>query len=127
MNHKLFLLAALVSTALTMPSHVASRSVCPVPGDSVAAKTRTDTLREVTVKATRLLFVTRKDTVIYDLDAVAQQEGDVLADIVGRMPGLELRGGVLYFKGRMVQRVMVNGVDFERGDTRKAIENLPAY
>lgn len=84
-------------------------------------------LGEATVTATRLLFVTKKDTVVYDLDALVTTKGDMLGDIVRKMPGLELRDGTLYFKGEPVSRLMVNGTDFSRGDLSKALDNLPAY
>ncbi len=84
-------------------------------------------LNEATVTATRLVFVTKKDTLIYDMDALGATKGDMLRDMINRMPGLELRNGRLYFKGRAVTRLLVNGYDFKRGDTTKALDNLPAY
>lgn len=97
---------------------------------SKTATTRDSTVHnigEATVTATRLVFVMKKDTVVYDMDALAASQGDMLADVIGKMPGLELRDGVLYFKGRAVNRVLVNGSDFVRGDTQQALNNLPAY
>ena len=84
-------------------------------------------LGEATVTATRLLFVTKKDTVVYDLDALVTTKGDMLGDIIRKMPGLELRDGTLYFKGEPVSRLMVNGTDFSRGNISAALQNLPAY
>lgn len=113
-------------------ANAATRAPYSPAAKSANDSTTTDTIRgkslkEVTVKATRLVFVTKKDTVVYDLDAVEKAEGDMLADALKKMPGMELRGGVLYFQGRPVERVMINGTDFIRGDTKTAIENLPAY
>ena len=59
------------------------------------------------------------------MDALNATKGDMLGDMINRMPGLELRNGQLYFKGRAVTRFLVNGYDFQRGDTRKALDNLP--
>ncbi len=84
-------------------------------------------LKEVNVKATKLIFVNKKDTVVYDIDALMVSKNDMLRDIIKKMPGLELRDGVLYFHGKKVSRLQVNGTDFMRGDTRKALDNLPAY
>lgn len=97
--------------------------------DTVAARRDTSSysIREATVTATRLVFVMKKDTVVYDIDALQASRGDMLGDIIAKMPGLELRDGVLYFKGRAVNRVLVNGTDFVRGDTQQALSNLPAY
>ncbi len=91
------------------------------------ADTSGTSLGEATVTATRLVFITKKDTVVYDMDALGATKGDMLGDMINRMPGLELRNGQLYFKGRAVTRLLVNGYDFQRGDTRKALDNLPAY
>lgn len=90
-------------------------------------KERQRDLGEATVTATRLVFVTKKDTVIYDMDALGATKGDMLQDMISRMPGLETKNGALYYRGKAVTRVQVNGTDFERGDTKKALQNLPAY
>ncbi len=90
-------------------------------------KERQRDLGEATVTATRLVFVTKKDTVIYDMDALGATKGDMLQDMISRMPGLEIKNGALYYRGKAVTRVQVNGTDFERGDTKKALQNLPAY
>lgn len=84
-------------------------------------------LGEATVTATRLVFVTKKDTVIYDMDALGATKGDMLQDMISRMPGLEMKDGALYYRGKVVNRVLVNGTDFKRGDTKLALQNLPAY
>lgn len=84
-------------------------------------------LKEATVSVSRLVFVTKKDTIVYDVDALKANEGDMLGDIINKMPGLEINDGVLYFKGRPVDRLMVNGIDFQRGDTKQALSVLPAY
>lgn len=91
------------------------------------SKTKDHDLGEATVTATRLVFVTKKDTVIYDMDALGATKGDMLQDMVKRMPGLEMKDGALYYRGKVVNRVLVNGTDFQRGDTKKALQNLPAY
>lgn len=84
-------------------------------------------LGTATVTTTRLIFVTKKDTVVYDMDALEASKSDLLGDMIARMPGLELKDGVLYFKGRVVNRLLVNGTDFVRGDTKAALSALPAY
>jgi len=133
MNHSLLstilLAASLVSTILCGKTVAASRTdgvascrVCIASRD-----TSYTNLKEATVTTTRLVFVTKKDTVIYDMDALDATKGDLLGDMIDRMPGLELRDGVLYFKGRAVSRLLVNGTDFVRGDTKTALSTLPAY
>lgn len=102
---------------------------------TAAAQTDTDstrnnnntTLGEATVKATRLMFITKKDTVVYNMDALSTDAGTMLGEVIDRFPGLSLRNGALFYKGRQVSRVMVNGTDFVKGDTKKALEELPAF
>ena len=91
------------------------------------ADTTSHQLGEATVRGTRLLFVTKKDTVVYDLDAVAATKGEMLGEVLRKLPGLELRDGVLYYRGKQVDRLLVNGTDFVRGDTQTALEQIPAY
>lgn len=106
---------------------VAAVSQLPLPS---LAQTPADTVTvhdSAVVTATRLVFTTKKDTVVYNLDAVVQQTGEMLQDVLRRLPGLELRDGVLYFQGKRVERVLVNGSDFIRDDTKTLVQNLPAY
>ncbi len=102
----------------------------PVAGQSKSEGTR-DTLGvqlgEASVKATRLLFVTKKDTVVFDLDALVNEHGASLGDALQKLPGMEMRQGVLYFNGKRVDRLMVNGIDFSRENPQLALSNLPAY
>ena len=119
------ILTTLTALALMFPSAAQAAekdSTIVVSNDSVS-----HTLGEATVKTTRLLFVTKKDTLVYDIDALNTTKGDMLEDIINRLPGLELRDGTLYFKGKVVNRLQVNGTDFARGDTKTALSVLPAY
>lgn len=96
--------------------------------DSVRTdSTKTHALHEATVKTTRLLFITRKDTVIYDLDAVKLKDGANLGDALKKLPGMEIRKKKLYYMGKPVDRLLVNGFDFSRNDPSMALEALPAY
>lgn len=115
-------LATAALIGLAMPVAAAT-----FPSDTLRADTVSHRLAEAKVTATRLLFITKGDTTIYDMDAVLAMRGDVLADVVRKMPGLELRDGTLYFKGEPVSRLMVNGEDFARGDLRAGLDNLPAF
>lgn len=106
-----------------------SKSPAPLPSaDSVRTdSTKAHALREATVKTTRLLFITRKDTVIYDLDAVKLKDGANLGDALKKLPGMEIRQKKLYYMGKPVDRLLVNGFDFSRNDPSMALEALPAY
>lgn len=119
----LYLLAALALFPLTAAAQTDKSAV----SKQSATDTTSTHLNEATVTTTRLIFVTKKDTVVYDMDALEASKSDLLGDMIARMPGLELKDGVLYFKGRVVNRLLVNGTDFVRGDTKSALSALPAY
>lgn len=121
--HTPYLLTALaLAFPLSLQAASDADSTIVVQNDSIS-----QTLGEATVKATRLFFVTKKDTLVYDIQALNSTRGDMLEDIIGRLPGLDLRDGVLYFKGKRVNRLQVNGTDFAKGDTKTALSVLPAY
>lgn len=111
--------------------HVTQKDTIKTHIDSTKTKSpqpnKDQNLGEATITATRLVFVTKKDTVIYDMDALGATKGDMLQDMISRMPGLEIKDGALYYRGKVVNRVLVNGTDFKRGDTKLALQNLPAY
>ncbi|MBQ7634279.1 MAG: outer membrane beta-barrel protein [Bacteroidaceae bacterium] len=119
MKRLLYTLVVLLVAILSRPTSLNAQT----PSDTVSGLT----LDSATVSATRLLFVTKKDTVVYNLDAAVQQVGEMLQDVLNRLPGLELRDGALYFRGKKVERVLVNGSDFIQGDTKTLLQNLPAY
>lgn len=99
--------------------------------DDTLAVERTDTtgrrLGEATVTGTRIAFVHKRDTIIYNMDFFNPREDEMLGDVLRKMPGLEVRAGRLYYHGRAVDRLLVNGVDFKRGDASSALSQLPAY
>lgn len=77
--------------------------------------------------ATRFLFVTRKDTTVYDLDALSLKSGARLREAFENLPGMSFRNGTLYHNGREVRKVLVNGMDFSSKDPMLALQALPAY
>lgn len=117
-----YAVAQTVTTAADSTKTNPSAQSTTAPSDSLSID-----LNEAKVTATKLMFVTKKDTVVYNLDALAATKGDMLGDLINKMPGLEMRKDGLYFKGKKVNRLLVNGTDFVRGNTQSALENLPAY
>lgn len=107
----------------------------PLPADTIRQAQDTlgtdhlkeDTLKEVSVAATRFLFITRNDTTIYDLDALNLKGGDLLKDAFEKLPGMSFRDGKLYHNGREVKRVLINGMDFSSKDPLLALQALPSY
>ncbi len=88
---------------------------------------KTINLDAVNITATRLLFVSKKDTMVYNLNALALEEGALLGDALQRLPGIQVKDGKLFYKGQAVDRLLINGIDFAKEDPNKALHALPAY
>ena len=55
------------------------------------------------------------------------KDGANLGDALKKLPGMEIRQKKLYYMGKPVDRLLVNGFDFSRNDPSMALEALPAY
>lgn len=85
-------------------------------------------LDEVVVKASKVVFYNKGDTVIYNADAFVLAEGSMLDALIRQMPGVELKeGGEIYVNGRYVENLLLNGKDFFKGNRQMMLENLGAY
>ena len=88
----------------------------------------TKMLNEVVVKASKIVFYNKGDTVIYNADAFVLAEGSMLDALIRQMPGVELKdGGAIYVNGRYVENLLLNGKDFFRDNRQMMLENLGAY
>lgn len=126
----------IVMLLLGLPQYSQSRTFAtPHINDSVPSKVdsldvniaRSQSLQEVTVKGTRLLFVVKNDTTIYNLDALNLKEGAMLRDAFEKLPGMTFQNGILYHNGREVKRILINGVDFSSKNPMLALYSLPSY
>lgn len=85
-------------------------------------------LGEAVVKATKIKFYTKGDTLVYNADAFNLAEGSMLDALVEQFPGAELkRDGRIFMNGKLVESVLLNGKDFFKGDNTVLLDNLPAY
>ena len=85
-------------------------------------------LGEVEVKATRVQFMFRGDTLVYNADAFNIPEGSMLDGLIRQLPGAELtRDGEIYVNGRKIDNLLLNGKDFLKGNNKVLLENLPYY
>lgn len=86
------------------------------------------TLSEVTVTASVVAFVNKGDTIQYNADAFRVAQGSMLDAIIEQMPGVELRDdGRIYVNGRFVDKLLLGGKDFFKGNQLILLQNLPAY
>ncbi len=121
----IFILIAHFGVGYAMPS-------CPnkpiFATDSVNTKGEKEhQLKEAKVIGTRLLLVVKKDTTIYDLDALTLKNGALLKEAFEKLPGISFRNGSLYHNGQEVKRVLINGMDFSSKNPLLALQTLPSY
>lgn len=85
-------------------------------------------LGEVTVTASKVQFVNRGDTISYNADAFDVAQGSMLDALLRQMPGVQLReNGQIYVNGRFVDKLLLDGKDFFKGDKLVLLQNLPSY
>ena len=85
-------------------------------------------LDEVNVVATKIKFVFRKDTVVYNADAFNLPSGSMLDELVRQLPGVTLtKDGEIYMNGKKIDNLLVQGSDFVKGNNQIALQNLPSY
>lgn len=84
-------------------------------------------LNELEVKASKIKFYFKNDTLVYNADAFMTQDGFMLDDVLKKMPGLEFKDGKIYSNGRLVNALLLNGKDFFNDDRETLLANLPAY
>ncbi len=89
---------------------------------------RERTLKEATVRATKVKFYTRGDTIVYNADAFQLEEGSMLDALIRQLPGAELKDdGRILVNGKQVESLLLNGEDFFKKDRTVMLENLPTY
>lgn len=87
---------------------------------------RLEKLKEVIINYTSPI-TSKKDTTIYDVDAFASGEERKLREIIKKLPGIEVdRDGNLTAKGKKVSKVLVENQTFFTGDSKLAVNNIPA-
>ncbi|CAM4396113.1 TonB-dependent receptor [Zobellia roscoffensis] len=67
------------------------------------------------------------DTIVYDTDSFVSGTEKKLKDVLENLPGIEVNDdGQIEVEGKTVSKVMVEGKDFFDGDSKLAVENIPA-
>lgn len=92
------------------------------------SKIKSVNLDDVVVKATKVKFYHKGDTLVYNADAFQLAEGSMLDALIRQLPGAELRkNGQIYVNGKFIENLLLNGKDFFKGDNTVMLENLPNY
>lgn len=89
---------------------------------------REQVLNEAVVKATRVKFYAKGDTLVFNADAFRLSEGSMLDALIRQLPGVELKDdGRILVNGRYVENLLLNGEDFFGKDRTIMLDNLPTY
>jgi|26BtaG_2_1085354.scaffolds.fasta_scaffold02644_3 hypothetical protein len=89
-------------------------------------KDNPDQLDEVTINYTPPIVV-KKDTITYDVSRFVTGEERKLRDALKKLPGVEVdRSGNVTVQGRKVTKVLVENKTFFTGDSKLAVNNIPA-
>ena len=85
-------------------------------------------LGEVIVKATKVQFFYKGDTIVYSADAFNLPEGSMLDALIRQMPGAKLtEDGEIYIHGKKVDYLTLNGKKMFDGNGQVLLQNLPHY
>ena len=72
-------------------------------------------------------IVVKKDTITYRVDAFTTGEERKLRDILKKLPAVEVdRAGNVTVQGKKVTKVLVENKEFFTGDSKLAVNNIPA-
>lgn len=83
-------------------------------------------LQEVKINA-KLAVSIKKDTITYQTDKFITGEERKLRDILKKLPGVEVdRKGNVFSQGRRITKVLVENKQFFTGDSKLAVNNIPA-
>ena len=85
-------------------------------------------LDDVLVKATKIKFYNKGDTVVYNADAFNLAEGSMLDALIRQLPNVRLTQQVeIFVDGKKVESLLLDGKDFFGADKRIMLDNLAAY
>lgn len=95
---------------------------------TLTRKPREQQLGTVVVKASKIKFYYRGDTLVYNADAFETPEGSMLNDLVSMLPGVELKqGGEIFVNGKKIDALLLNGERIFNNNNVVLLENLPNY
>lgn len=83
-------------------------------------------IEEVVVNYKYQPIIIKKDTIIFDAQRFTSSTDRKLQDILKKLPGVTLHKGQVQFQGNAVTTTRVENKPFFGGNTRLAIENIPA-
>lgn len=97
-------------------------------GDSTNISKTVSEMKDLEVKASKILIVQHGDTLVYNADMLRLAAGTMLDDLINALPyaGID-RDGLITVKGEPIKELLIEGRDFFQGDPSVALKNLPAF
>jgi hypothetical protein len=93
---------------------------------NIELKVSSDVLDEVEITYEMPITI-KGDTIVYNSDSFRNGTEKKLEDVLEKLPGVEINDdGEVEIEGKRVTKVMVEGKDFFDGDSKIAIQNIPA-
>ena len=112
-------------------SYVGYKTISRTINSRIASKTQNfalvqdvATIGDVTVTGHTNIATSRGDTTVYRISKVNSDA--TLGDAISKIPGFRYENGQLEINGEQVTHLMLDGVDFFRGDVGMALKNLNA-
>lgn len=85
-------------------------------------------LGEVTVRATKIKFFNKGDTLVYNADAFNLPEGSMLDELIKQMPGARIESdGEIFINDKKIDYLTLNGKKLFKGNNLALLENMPYY
>ena len=85
-------------------------------------------LEEVQIKASKVKFYYKGDTLVYNADAFDTPQGSMLSDLIKMLPGVEIKdGGEIFVNGKRIDALLLNGEHMFNNKNELLLDNLPNY
>ncbi len=90
-------------------------------------KEKLTSLGAVTVTGTAIPIVVKKDTIEFSASAFKVGDGDVLSQLLKKLPGMEIdKNGKVTYNGKAISKILVDGEDFFSKESKLLTGSLPA-
>ncbi|MGI9526752.1 MAG: outer membrane beta-barrel protein [Weeksellaceae bacterium] len=93
--------------------------------EKITLKQSTVQLKDVIAKG-RVPIKMKGDTIEYDADSFKTGEEEDLEDILKKLPGIQVENGKVYYQGKQINSIKVEGREIFGGNTKLLTKNLPS-
>lgn len=81
-------------------------------------------LKEVSVQAPRVWG--NQDTINYNVARLAKATDRSIGDVIRRIPGMRMEGGLLKYQGKPLKQINIEGIDLTQGNYEQITSNVDA-